>query len=198
MDQKCVMEKFGIQIKRVSKDLKQNNHGFNLVHLCKTHNFSILNGRYGDDKNIGAMTFRGISVIDYVQTAIKATQFLHKFTISDLDSLYSAGHALFSLDIQTHTPLKHTATRQQAHDRPNPRIDITEFYYFKNNINLQKIDELKRTLENADNNCTCEIINGAIKNICYLFRESADIVKANRKPTHCTWKSTDKPWFGAQ
>ena len=198
MDQKCVLEKFGIQIKRVSKDSKKNNHGFKLIDLCKTHNFSILNGRYGDDKNIGAMTFRGLSVIDYVLTSTKATQFLHKFKISDLDSLYSEGHALLSLDIRTHIPLNHNATRQQPHDGPISRINVTEFECFKNSINQQEIDELKRTLENADSNCTCETINGAIKNICDLFRESADIVKANRKPSHSTRKPTDKPWFGAQ
>ena len=145
------------------------------------------------------MTFRGISVIDYVISSSKAIQFLNNFKVSDLDSLYSDGHALLSLDIRTHTPLKHTATSQQSHDGPISRINITEFECFKNSLDLQKIDELKRTLETADCDCTCETINRAVENICNLFRESADIVKANRKQTHNSRKPTDKAWFfGAQ
>ena len=120
MDQKCVLEKFGIQITRVSTDIKKNNHGFKLIDLCNTQYLSILNGRYGEDKNVGAMTFRGISVIDYVISSSKAIQFLNNFKVSDLDSLYSDGHALPSLDIRTQPPLNirrqasnHTADRSR-------------------------------------------------------------------------------------
>ena len=182
MDQKCVLEKFGIQICRVSQDAKKNNHGFKIIDLCKTHNLSILNGRYGDDRNVGAMTFRGISVIDYAITSTKAIQFLKNFKISKLDSLYSDGHSLLSLDIRTHPPLQRTLESQQSFDGPISRINPEEFDCFKNGINLQKIDQLRNTLENQDITHTCETINQAVEDLCNIFRESADIVKASRKP----------------
>ena len=58
---------------------------------------------------------------------------------------------------------------------------------------------IKCLLENAENNCTGETINRIVKNICDLFRESADIVKSNRKSMpSVSRKPNDKPCFGAQ
>ena len=97
MDQKYVLEKL-IQISRISKDSKKNNHGFKIIDFCKKKHLSFLNGRY-EDKNVEAITFRGLSVIDYAITSIKGIQFLQNFKVTDLDSLYSDGHALLSVDI---------------------------------------------------------------------------------------------------
>lgn len=63
-DQKCVLEKYQVQINRISMDKKKNNSGFRLIDISKNNNLFILNGQYGQDKNIGAMTFRSTSVID--------------------------------------------------------------------------------------------------------------------------------------
>ena len=199
MDQKCVLEKLGIHISRISGDFKKNNHGFNIIDLYKNNNLSILNGRYDEDKNVGAMTFCGLSVIDYVITSNKGIHFLQNFKVTDLDSLYSDGHALLSVDIRALIPLKHTDTVHQTHDGPITGIRSTEFDCFKNGINPTKTDEIKCLLENAENNCTGETINRFVKNICELFRESADIVKSNRKSMpSVSRKPNDKLWFGAQ
>ena len=47
----------------VSQDTVINNSGYLLLDMCKSNNLFILNGRCGADINIGAMTFRGQSVI---------------------------------------------------------------------------------------------------------------------------------------
>ena len=122
-----------------------------------------------------------------------------KIKVTDLDSLYSDGHVLLSIDIRTHIPLKHTDTVHQTHDGSITRIKSTEFDCFKNSINPTKIDEIKCLLENAESNCTGETINRIVKNIYDLSRESADIVKSNRKSMpSVSRKPNDKPWFGAQ
>ena len=83
----------------------------------------------------------------------------------------------------------------------NQLSESKEFDCLKNGINPTKIDEIKRLLENAESNCTGEMVNRILKkkNMCDLFRESADIVKSNRKSTLRVFrKPNDKPWFVAQ
>ena len=56
-DQICALEKYNLNLKRLSKDKKKNNSSFRLIDMCKNNNLTILNGRYGHNKQIGAMTF---------------------------------------------------------------------------------------------------------------------------------------------
>lgn len=74
-DQKCVLEKYQVQINRISMDKKKNNSGFRLIDITKNNNLFMLNGRYGQDKNIGAMTFRNTSVIDYALISAKTLKY---------------------------------------------------------------------------------------------------------------------------
>ena len=94
--------------------------------------------------------------------------------------------------------MQRTLASQQSFDGPISRINTEEFDCFKKGINLQKIDQLRNTLENQDITHTCETINQAVEDLCNIFRESADIVKASRKPKNHSTKPMDKPWFGAQ
>lgn len=95
-DQKSVLEYIGIQSDRVSTDKRKINNGFWLLDICKNNNLTILNGRFGKGKNIGKPTFRGISVIDYTISSIRGLRLLTDFDITELDRLYSDGHALLS------------------------------------------------------------------------------------------------------
>ena len=70
-DQKSALENIGIQIDRVSSDKKKNNTGYRLLDICKNNNLTILNGRFGQDQNVGKPTFRGISVLDYTISSIR-------------------------------------------------------------------------------------------------------------------------------
>ena len=81
-------------------------------------------------------------MIDYVITSIKGIHFLQNFKVTDLDSLYSDGHALLSVDIRALIPLKHTDTVHQTHDGPITGIRSTGFDCFKNGINPTKTDEI--------------------------------------------------------
>ena len=65
-EQRSGLEKLNIQLHRKSQDKKKNNNGYKLIEACKNNNLTILNGRFGQDKNVGKFVFRDISVIDYV------------------------------------------------------------------------------------------------------------------------------------
>ena len=55
------LETMGIQLHRTSMDKHTNDNGYRLVEICKNNNLTILNGRFGQDKGIGRMTFRNSS-----------------------------------------------------------------------------------------------------------------------------------------
>ena len=76
---------------RVSQDTIVNNEGNLLLDMCKSNNLFILNGRCDSDMNVGAMTFRGQSVIDYSIVSYNAVHFIDTFSIIELDPLYSDG-----------------------------------------------------------------------------------------------------------
>ena len=89
-DQNCALEKYNLNLKRLSKDKKKNNSGFRLIDMCKNNNLTILNGRYGHDKQIGAMTFRDTSVIDYALASSDTFEILLDFEVVEVDRLFSA------------------------------------------------------------------------------------------------------------
>ena len=80
-DQKCELERLGIKTKRSSMDKKKNNTGYQLIDVCKNLYLCILNGRFGKDKNTGALTFRKASAIDYAIVTTKC------FNLKYLNSL---------------------------------------------------------------------------------------------------------------
>ena len=67
-----------------------------LIDTCKSCNLFILNSRCGSDKNIGVMTFRNQSIIDYSIISHQALRFVKMFSILELDSLFSDGHSLIT------------------------------------------------------------------------------------------------------
>jgi hypothetical protein len=90
----------GIPLKRISRDKKKNNHGYKLLDICKNNNLVMMNGRFDNDKIIGKMTFRNVSVIDYLITSIKGFSALKTFEILDVDNLFSDRHALLDFTTQ--------------------------------------------------------------------------------------------------
>ena len=89
-----ILESLNIQLHRESKDAKSNTLGITLLDICRHNNLFMLNGRYGNDKNVGQLTFRDKSVIDYVLSTAYCFNFIEDFSIVATDKLFSDGHAL--------------------------------------------------------------------------------------------------------
>lgn len=60
------LERLSIPLNRTTKDTRTNAHGLRLIEICRNNNLFILNGRVGTDTEVGALTFRDTSIIDYV------------------------------------------------------------------------------------------------------------------------------------
>ena len=67
--------------------------------MCKSNSILILNGRCGNDRNNGAMTFRNQSIVDYSILSFLSLQYVKNISVLELDSLFSDGHALISTNL---------------------------------------------------------------------------------------------------
>ena len=98
-DQQSKLLSYSVPLERSSQDKKTNNNGFKLLDICKNNNLFIVNGRVGKDKNLGKLTFRDTSLIDYVLSSVELFPFIHDFEVIELDPLFSDGHSLLSLTL---------------------------------------------------------------------------------------------------
>ena len=86
-----------IRKQRVSIDTTSNTHGFRLIQLCKVLWLYIVNGRCGEDQNIGKMTCKNASVVDYAIVSIYLFRDITAFTVRYFDILLSDEHCLIAL-----------------------------------------------------------------------------------------------------
>ena len=85
---------------RVSQDNIVNKLGVKLIYMCKSNNLFILNSRCGEDREIGKLTFRDISIIDYAIASADSLGIVKHFKVEELDPLFSDGHSLLHLNIE--------------------------------------------------------------------------------------------------
>ena len=97
-NKKSALEKLGIEVDRKSLDNKRNNNGFQLLEICKNNNLSILNRRFGADRNIGNYTFRGAFVL-YLLAIYHFLSILHLGTTADRHTASRLTYNM-SIDIQ--------------------------------------------------------------------------------------------------
>ena len=195
-DQNCALEKYNLDLKRLSKDKKKNNSGFRLIDMCKNNNLTILNGRYGHDKQIGAMTFRDTSVIDYALASSDTFEILLDFEVVEVDRLFSDGHSLLALDLQTHSlnlpnPLEKNISKHTY-------IKPSEYECFVQNFDETKIANIVTELQTCDINTSKDAINNITSQIGELFQISASKVHDSRPANSTGTTKHDRPWFGHQ
>ena len=197
LDQKSRMEQNGIQLIRNSKDKKTNNHGYKLIELCKNNSVFIVNGRVGKDKNVGKMTFKNLSVIDYMLSTIEGYSLLSYFDVLPTDCIYSDGHALLSckLNISTNNSL-HT---QSFKLNQKPKWDAAYKNEFLSNISEDKLQSLAQKIDDAkiqQNSCQIDQITDSLANIMI---DSANDTFITPEPTKFTSNcKSHKPWYGLE
>lgn len=72
---------FDISESQTSQDLERNNIGEWLIETGTANKFYILNGRFGEDKDVGKFTFKETSVIDYTACSAAVLKLLKDFEI---------------------------------------------------------------------------------------------------------------------
>lgn len=196
-DQNCVLEANNIKLNRTSKDKKKNNLGFRLIDICKNDNLFILNGRYGQDRDTGAMTFRDTSVIDYILVSTKTFDILLNFQITDLDRLFSDGHSLLTLTIRTQY-CKIQDTKECNTSNPLTFIKPTEYQCFFENFSQRSAEQILHTIQSCNSDSTKDSINSIASQIGDAFQVSAKKVHDLRSNYTAAKKTKNRPWFGYQ
>ena len=192
-DQQTKLLSYRVPLERSSQDKKTNNNGFKLLEICKNNNLFIVNGRVGKDKNLGQLTFRNTSLIDYVLSSVELFPFMQDFEVVELDTLFSDGHSLLSLTLNFPPSLparSYHATKKQPSTYSNWEPSLKHF--FIQNLDSSRIEKLNLELNQKETNK---------ENINYYASEIAEIFSAAANSSFKTKytyrrKKSDKPWYG--
>ena len=162
----------------------------------------ILNGRCGNDCNIGMFTFRNISVIDYTLCSAGFLENVSNFDVIELDPLFSDGHSLLSVDISLSQPvIRNLQTDAPDKARP-PRWKDNLKLEFKHNIDPAKLNSIKDLLnEQINDTCIKPFLNNITSRISDLFTECARKTFPSNPKTSARKENAPiphKPWFGPQ
>ena len=176
-------------------DRKKNNSGFELIDICKNLNLTILNGRFGQDKNKGAMTFRNISVIDYAIVSVKCFDLLKDFQIKGLDRIYSDGHSFLLLNIKTKSKPSTVQTQKPTTDRSY--LNKKDYQRFVQNFDYTKMEILLNKMQMTDHASPAEV-NGYVAEITDAFQAAATQINTNKSSKKLNQDNNHKPWFGKE
>ena len=199
----CLLAQFNLDRHRVSKDNVSNNEGNLLIEICRSNNLFILNGRCGNDKGIGAFTFRNTSVIDYSLASAQGLKYIEAFSIKELDCLYSDGHALLSTNIKVKNSAVSMTNKECIDNRKTiPKWEENKKADFVANIDQYKISDIKRYLGNMQENISsvnADNINAICTKIGELFADASD--KSFPTSTYINNNNNEdkinsKKWFG--
>ena len=195
-----VLDQCKLPKKRTSQDKVINNEGNKLIDICKSNNLFILNGRCGTDKNIGAMTFRNLSVIDYSIVSQHALQFVNMFEILEVDPLFSDGHSLLSTTLCfSQSSILNTKKYPKQNIKGKPKLTEDKKTIFVQNIDRSKLNDLYNFIQDSSKNYNSvnkDNINSMCLKFSEIFHESAQTCIPDKSyPNHTKGKM---PWFGKQ
>ena len=187
----------GLSVERANKDMFLNNDGRFLLDICKSNNIFILNGRCGQDKGIGAFTFKDISTIDYSLSSFEGLKFISDFSVQILDPLFTDGHSL----LNTVYKFEYGQFKQKL------RKPLSSYKYrwkeenkntFVQNIDMTRINDMHDELQNAvQNNIADEaFINHITVEISDIFQSSAAQTFKTNSNIKYQRDISDKPWYG--
>ena len=177
---------------RKSMDKHTNNTGYKLLDICKNNNMFICNGRIGNDKQQGKLTFKQVSVIDYTIASVETLPFIQNFDIQETDSLLSDGHSFLSCSVVLPSTC-FTAIPQRNETKAPPKWDEKYANTFFGNINRDEVHQIIQSLETSVT--SKDDINSVTKRISDIFKTAS--YQSIPQPHKHNVQKTNKPWFGA-
>jgi hypothetical protein len=159
-------------------DMIRNRYGNMLLEFCKGNSLFIVNGRVGKDKNIGKLTCRNASVVDYCISSPYLLKSFKDFDILDSSKLYSDVHSpitiCFSSDNFSQSSHVYVDSRNHTVENiiKNKRWDPQKQIHFQNNIDIEKMLELEHMLtlwSTEKDMITQDTVDILIENLCNIF-----------------------------
>ena len=180
---------------RLNYDKATNNHGSQLLQLCRSLGLYIVNGRFRGD-SYGRYTHsssKGNSTVDYFITDINVES-LRAFTVSQLTPL--SDHSKITAYLNRSAPNHETIKPNKLHNikqRYKWKEQSTEA--FQNAIKNKRVQSLlDQFLKNTFQD-TSESVNSAVENLNNIFDVTASL--ANLKPSQRKTKNKDNTdkWY---
>ena len=189
-DKTNVLQNLNIPLERASKDHTTNNTGYWMIDTCKNKNLFIINGRYGKDREIGALTFRDQSLIDYTVCTADRFQILQIFNVMELDPIFfSDCHCALVWSIQCSLKLgNENQNIIKTSSNVQMTLKIISLVSATQNSVLSSWNQTNQPeLANSINRITDSIAD--------IFSQAAsDSLKQTKRPYKR--RHFDKPWFG--
>jgi hypothetical protein len=138
-------ELFNIPTTRATQDAhKPNNSGYRLIEMCNKLPVVILNGRKGDDNNVGKHTSTGGSVIDYALVSPSLFSRVCNFKVHDFNAMFSDKHSAIEIKLTVHCEIENDNFINAEIDTTGRLvIDQCKWPDFSRNLNKDSIMELK-------------------------------------------------------
>ena len=193
---------------RTSKDSHTNNMGHELISFCKSMQLSICNGRVGSDANVGDLTCKNASIVDYVIMSSDMFNHLMSFHILDFNELYSDVHCPINIvfNISHNLKYEHNNTcinKGKVHNSTSIQWDASKAEELINCIQDDKISSIHSNLTNLFSNIEKVDINDIdriVNETSSLMTESAskvNIIKDKNMRSHHSKKKFNQPWFNS-
>ena len=119
LDMRSSLSELGFITDRFNNDLMTNSNGLHLIDMCKSFDLSIVNGRFGDDKEIGDYTCYnkngGRSTVDYAIVSNNIFENILNFNVDTFDNCLSDVHCPITLSLHA-VNTNHIPNNVQPHD----------------------------------------------------------------------------------
>ena len=218
-DMKASLESKGICTERFNSDNVINSNGSNLIDCCRTYGIRIVNGRFGNDKNVGNYTCynknNGKSVVDYAIMSDSLLPMISDFEVDTFDNCLSDVHCPLNVYL-TYNPVTPSHVIQQENDKAYDESESSEAEADNNDLRFEwdneKADKFTACLNNVDltslksdllvleDNISQSNVDNFCKKLCNVFIVNATEAGAckNIKRSTKAKKSKNKhakPWF---
>ena len=146
----------------------------------------ILNGRFDQDRNVGAMTFRNTSVIDYSIVSSNTFDILSDFRIIEVDQLFSDEQSLLRVDCA------HAVIRRRlsilVQETNHSRILLSP-----QNFDQNKANDILSVLESCDTESCEATINLVVHQISNAFKSAASKTQSGKNVKFKTKRGNNRP-----
>ena len=193
------LENINIPGNRVSFDNTVNNYGTRLLTLCKSLYMSIVNGRMGNDAQVGRPTCKNVSVVDYVICTTNMFSPIVNFEVDDFNPMLSDVHSAVRLtlrrevhcDPDTHhaTPPPNVNHHNSLPLKPKWKCELGNQY--EQNLIEVDVSGIMRELDrlSSDTSPGQTEVNKVVSDINNMFNDAArslGMVRADHTPSGCS------------
>jgi hypothetical protein len=136
-------------------DTSKNKFGNLLLNFCKGNSMFIVNGRVGNDNNIGRFTCRNASVVDYCITSPELLKLFFDFDILESSKLFSDVHAplqiVLSVNLNNNDSNSNTVRKTNHSITKIKSWENEKVTDFQENIDEEKLHTFEQKLSRWQN-----------------------------------------------